>query len=83
MDLAQRIQCLVVFQLPCVKMSNTSSHIEPCFQTEKIHTKVPDSCVVFIVPSLMPNDLAKVVVTPRHTSILEPVAGESLVMLGA
>ena len=29
------------------------------FQTEKIQTKVPDSCKVFIVRSLVPKDLDK------------------------
>ena len=70
---AQRILGLVgrVFQPQrCVKMSDISSHLELwesrireyeklVFQTEKIQTKVPDSCKVFIVRSLVPKDLEK------------------------
>ena len=70
---AQRILGLVgrVFQTQrCVKMSEISSHFELwesrireyeklVFQTEKIQTKVPDSCKVFIVRSLVPKDLEK------------------------
>ena len=72
-SMAQRILGLVgrVFQLQrCVKMSDISSHLELweshireyeklVFQTEKIQTKVPDSCKVFIVRSFVPKDLEK------------------------
>ena len=65
----QRILGLVgrVFQLQrCVMMSDISSHLELwesrmreyeklVFQTAKIQTKVPDSCKVFIVRSLVPK----------------------------
>ena len=70
---AQRILGLVgrVFQpTRAPKMSDTMSYIELwesrireyeklVFQTEKMETKVPDSCKVFIVRSLVPKDLEK------------------------
>ena len=70
---AQRILGLVgrVFQPQrCPKMSDIPSHVELwesrireyeklVYQTEKIQTKVPDSCKVFIVRSLVPRDLEK------------------------
>ena len=70
---AQRILGLVgrVFQpTRAPKMSDTMSYIELwesrireyeklVFQTEKIETKVPDSCKVFIVRGLVPKDLEK------------------------
>ena len=51
-------------------MSDIPSHVELwesrmreyeklVYQTEKIQTKVPDSCKVFIVRSLVPRDLEK------------------------
>ena len=51
-------------------MPDISSHLELVenrireyeklvFQSEKIQTKVPDSCKVFIVRSLVPKDLEK------------------------
>ena len=70
---AQRILGLVGRVLQpqrCPKMSDIPSHVELwesrireyeklVYQTEKIQTKVPDSCKVFIVRSLVPRDLEK------------------------
>ena len=70
---AQRILGLVgrVFQpARAQKMSDTVGHIELwesrireyeklVYQTEKIETRVPDSCKVFVVRSLVPKDLEK------------------------
>ena len=86
---AQRILGLVgrVFQPQrCVKMSDISSHLELwesrireyeklVFQTEKIQTKVPDSCKVFIVRSMVPkgldNDLLKIHPTANYKTTKE------------
>ena len=59
---AQRILGLVgrVSQLQrCQKMSDIRECEKLVYQTEKIQTKVPDSCKVFIVRSLVPGDLEK------------------------
>ena len=77
---AQRILGFVgrVFQPQrCQKMSHIPSYVELwesrireygklIYQTEKIQTKVPDSCKVFIVRSLVPRNLEKDLLLKVH-----------------